>query len=70
VRPCRAYGARDENATRKDEPMKKKMQGNAKLQLNRESIQLLDGGLESVKGLSGEDCSIGTVCITCHITTK
>jgi hypothetical protein len=47
--------------------MKKKLQVSAKLQLCRESIQLLEGGLRSVKGLSGEDCSIGSGCVSCRI---
>jgi hypothetical protein len=46
----------------------KKKTASPKLKLSRESIQLLDRGLGTVKGLSGgEDCSIGSGCISCHI---
>ena len=47
--------------------MKKEIKVRAKLTLRRESIQMLEGGLQSVRGASGEDCSIGSGCFSCHI---
>jgi len=50
--------------------MKKEAKKPAKLTLCRESIHRLEGDLRQVRGASGgEDCSIGSVCITCHCTT-
>lgn len=49
--------------------MKKQLRLRTKLTL-RESIQVLEGGLQGVRGAylpSGEDCSIGSGCISCHI---
>lgn len=51
--------------------MKKEAKVRAKLTLRRESIQMLAGGLRQARGAylpSGEDCSIGTGCLSCHIT--
>jgi hypothetical protein len=48
--------------------MKKELRNGTKLKLRRESIQLLEnGGLPQVRGASGEDCSIGSGCASCHI---
>jgi hypothetical protein len=51
--------------------MKKDREHRAKLKLCRESIQLLESsGLNAARGASGgEDCSIGSGCITCRCTT-
>jgi hypothetical protein len=50
--------------------MKKEIKVRAKLTLRRESIQMLEGGLQRARGAylpSGEDCSIGSGCVSCHI---
>jgi|GEM_PF-5586109 len=47
--------------------MKKEVKVRAKLTLRRESIQMLEGGLQNARGASGEDCSIGSGCVSCHI---
>lgn len=51
--------------------MKKELKNVTKLKLRRESIQLLERGLQTVRGAilpSGEDCSIGgSGCISCRI---
>jgi hypothetical protein len=50
--------------------MKKQLKVRTKLTLRRESIQVLEGGLPGVRGAylpSGEDCSIGSGCVSCHI---
>ncbi len=51
--------------------MKKDREQRPKLKLCRESIQLLESaGLNAARGgASGEDCSIGTGCISCRICT-
>jgi len=53
--------------------MKKERKGREKLILRRESIQALDSGLRVAGGYlpasGGEDCSIGSGCLSCHLAT-
>lgn len=52
--------------------MKKDEKKRARLVLSRESIQVLDGVLKLAGAnlpASGEDCSLGTGCIQCRLTT-
>ena len=48
--------------------MEKKHAIQTKLKLSRESIQLLDGGLQLVLGYSGQACSVSN-CTSCRIPT-